>query len=119
VESRLRFAGSYGLSRTTPTRSGDTVSSQAIVYDRLRMIVHPKRLSVVLDKPYDPAKRSADSTPRSCSAQNATVIKSGGGHSTSAPRPISPPSSHAEPPTPNGSGVQFKAGRMPTLLVWR
>jgi len=104
---------SYAYSRHS---AGDTMIVGRL-YDRLQNRFTLNAFGVVLDKPYDPAKRSAGFHTEVLFGQNATVIKSGGGAldlGTQADIPHLYVTLNL--PTANGSGVQFKAGRIPTLL---
>lgn len=115
--SPLKLSGwaeaSYAYSRHS---AGDTMIVGRL-YDRLQNRFTLNAFGVVLDKPYDPAKRSAGFHTEVLFGQNATVIKSGGGAldlGTQADIPHLYVTLNL--PTANGSGVQFKAGRIPTLL---
>lgn len=96
--------------------SGDTIIVGRL-YDRLQGRFMLNALGIVLDKPYDPTKRSAGVHAEVLFGQNATVIKSGGGALDLGTQGDIP---HLyvtlNLPTANGNGVQFKAGRIPTLL---
>src|SRR3989440_9779768 len=96
--------------------AGDTIIVGRL-YDRLQSQFTLNALAIVLDKPYDPAKRSAGLHAEVLFGQNATVIKSGGGALDLGTQGDIP---HLyvtlNLPTANGNGVQFKAGRIPTLL---
>jgi hypothetical protein len=96
--------------------SGDTLIVGRL-YDRLQNRFTLNAFGVVLDKPYDPAKRSAGLHAEVLFGQNATVIKSGGGMLDLGTQGDIP---HLyvtlNLPTANGNGVQFKVGRIPTLL---
>ena len=95
---------------------GDTIIVGRL-YDRLQNRFTLNAFGVVLDKPYDPAKRSAGFHVEALFGQNATVIKSGGGALDLGTQGDIP---HLyvtlNLPTASGSGVQFKAGRIPTLM---
>jgi hypothetical protein len=94
--------------------SGDTMIVGRL-YDRLQNRFTLNALGIVLDKPYDPAKRSAGLHAEVLFGQNATVIRSGGldlGTQGDVPHLYVT----LNLPTANGNGVQFKAGRIPTLL---
>ena len=114
---RLKLSGfaevSYAYSGHS---SGDTIIVGRL-YDRLQNRFTLNAFGVVLDKPYDPAKRSAGFHVEALFGQNATVIKAGGGALDLGTQGDIP---HLyvtlNLPTANGSGVQFKAGRIPTLL---
>ena len=106
-------AGSY-------TYSGHTAGGTAIVgrlYDRLQNRFMLNALGVVLDKPYDPAKFSAGFHTEVLVGQDATVIQSDGGTFNLGPQGDIP---HLyvtlNVPTASGNGLQFKVGRIPTLL---
>ena len=96
--------------------SGDTIIVGRL-YDRLQSRFTLNALGIVLDKPYDAAKLSAGLHAEVLFGQNATVIKSGGGALDLGTQGDIP---HLyvtlNLPTANGSGVQFKVGRIPTLL---
>ena len=104
---------SYAYSRHS---MGDTIIVGRL-YDRLQNRFTLNAFGVVLDKPYDPAKRSAGFHVEALFGQNATVIKSGGGALDLGTQGDIP---HLyvtlNLPTASGSGVQFKAGRIPTLM---
>jgi hypothetical protein len=109
-----------GFADVSYAYSGHSSGDTAIVgrlYDRLQNRFTLNALGVVLDKPYDPGKRSAGFHAEVLFGQNATVIKSGGGTLDLGTEGDIP---HLyvtlNLPTANGSGVQFKAGRIPTLL---
>ncbi len=75
----LKFSGfaeaSYAYSGHS---SGDTIIVGRL-YDRLQSRFTLNAFGIVLDKPYDAAKRSAGLHAEVLFGQNATVIKSGGG----------------------------------------
>ena len=104
---------SYAYSRHSV---GDTMIVGRL-YDRLQNRFTLNALGVVLDKSYDPAKRSAGFHAEVLFGQDATVIKSSGGALDLGTQGDIP---HLyvtlNLPTASGSGVQFKAGRIPTLL---
>jgi hypothetical protein len=106
-------AGSYSY-------SGHSAGGTAIVgrlYDRLQNRFMLNALGVVLDKPYDPAKFSAGFHTEVLLGQDATVIQSDGGTFNLGPQGDIP---HLyvtlNVPTASGNGLQFKVGRIPTLL---
>src|SRR2546425_11153128 len=106
-------AGSY-------TSAGHSAGGTAIVgrlYDRLQNRFMLNALGVVLDKPYDPAKFSAGFHTEVLVGQDATVIQSDGGTFNLGPQGDIP---HLyvtlNVPTASGNGLQFKVGRIPTLL---
>ena len=106
-------AGSYSY-------SGHSVGGTTIVgrlYDRLQNRFMLNALAVVLDKPYDPAKFSAGFHTEVLVGQDATVIQSDGGLFNLGPQGDIP---HLyvtlNVPTASGNGLQFKVGRIPTLM---
>ena len=85
------------------------------LYDRFQNHFMLNALGVILDKPYDAAKVSAGFHAELLFGQNATLIKSGGfdlGGQGDIPHLYVT----LNLPTGSGNGVQFKVGRMPTLL---
>ena len=109
-----------GFAEASYAYSGHSSGDSIIVgrlYDRLQDRFTLNAFVVVLDKPYDAAKRSAGLHAEVLFGQNATVIKSGGGALDLGTQGDIP---HLyvtlNLPTANGNGVQFKAGRIPTLL---
>src|SRR5216117_3760592 len=109
-----------GFAEASYAYSGHSRGDTLIVgrlYDRLQNRFTLNAFGVVLDKPYDPAKRSAGFHVEALFGQNATVIKAGGGALDLGTQGDIP---HLyvtlNLPTANGSGVQFKAGRIPTLM---
>jgi len=104
-------AGSYAYSGRS---SGDTAIVGRL-YDRLQNRFMLNALAVVLDKPYDPAKFSAGFHTELLVGQDATVIQSGGfnlGSQADLPHLYVT----LNVPTASGNGLQFKVGRIPTLL---
>jgi len=100
--------------------SGHSAGGTAIVgrlYDRLQNRFMLNALAVVLDKPYDPTKFSAGFHTEVLVGQDATVIQSDGGFFNLGPQGDIP---HLyvtlNVPTSSGNGLQFKVGRIPTLL---
>jgi hypothetical protein len=103
-------AGSYTYSGHSV---GDTIVGR--LYDRLQNRFMLNALAVVLDKPYDPAKLSAGFHTELLVGQDATVIQSGGfniGSQADLPHLYVT----LNVPTASGNGLQFKVGRIPTLL---
>src|SRR5213080_1138543 len=106
-------AGSYSY-------SGHSAGGTAIVgrlYDRLQNRFMLNALAVVLDKPYDATKFSAGFHTEVLIGQDATVIQSDGGTFNLGPQGDIP---HLyvtlNVPTSSGNGLQFKVGRMVTLM---
>ena len=92
---------------------GDTIVGR--LYDRFQNHFMLNGLAVVLDRPYDPAKLSAGFHTELLLGQNANLIKSGG-FDLGAQGDIPHLYVTLNVPTANGNGVQFKAGRIPTLM---
>jgi putative OmpL-like beta-barrel porin-2 len=104
-------AGSYAYSGRS---SGDTAIVGRL-YDRIQNRFMLNALAVVLDKPYDPVKLSAGFHTELLVGQDATVIQSGGfnlGSQADLPHLYVT----LNVPTASGNGLQFKVGRIPTLL---
>src|SRR5438552_9692393 len=104
-------AGSYAYSGRS---SGDTAIVGRL-YDRLQNRFTLNALAVVLDKPYDPAKFSAGFHTELLVGQDA-VIQSGGFFGPSTPADLPHLYVTLNVPTASGNGLQFKVGRIPTLL---
>src|SRR5205823_7540038 len=88
-------------------------------YDRFQNRFTLNALAAVLDKPYDPAKFSAGFHTELLVGQDATVIQSNGLFAGAAtPIPIDVPHLYVtlNVPTASGNGLQFKVGRMVTLM---
>jgi hypothetical protein len=85
------------------------------LYDRLHDQFMLNALVLWLDKPHDPATRSAGFHAEVLFGQNAAVIKSGGldlGNHGDIPHLYVT----LNLPTKSGNGVQLKMGRIPTLM---
>src|SRR5213596_2226585 len=105
-------AGSYAY-------SGHSLGDTAIVgrlYDRLQNRFTLNALAVVLDRPYDPAKFSAGFHTEVLVGQDATVIQSNGFFSPGTPADVPHLYVTLNVPTASGNGLQFKVGRIPTLM---
>jgi len=108
-------AGSYAY-------SGHSLADTTIVgrlYDRFQNRFTLNALAAVLDKPYDPAKFSAGFHTELLVGQDATVIQSNGLFAGAAtPIPVDVPHLYVtlNVPTASGNGLQFKVGRIPTLM---
>src|SRR5690348_16004711 len=120
LETALAGFKLSGFAEGSYTYSGHSAGGNAIVgrlYDRLQNRFMLNALGVVLDKPYDPAKFSAGFHTEVLVGQDATVIQSDGGTFNLGPRGDIP---HLyvtlNVPTASGNGLQFKVGRIPTLL---
>src|SRR5438132_10109639 len=108
-----------GFAEGSYAYSGRSVGDTTIVgrlYDRLQNRFMLNALAVVLDKPYDPAKFSAGFHSELLLGQDATVIQSGGFFGPSTPADLPHLYVTLNVPTASGNGLQFKVGRIPTLL---
>src|SRR5213079_611136 len=105
-------AGSYAYSGRS---SGDTAIVGRL-YDRLQNRFMLNALAVVLDKPYDPAKFSAGFHTELLVGQDATVIQSNGLFAPGTPADVPHLYVTLNVPTASGNGLQFKVGRIPTLM---
>jgi hypothetical protein len=94
--------------------SGDTIIVGRL-YDRFQNQFMLNGLAVVLDKPYDPTKLSAGFHTELLIGQNANLIRSPGlylGNQADLPHLYVT----LNVPTASGNGLQFKVGRIPTLM---
>jgi hypothetical protein len=118
LETTLAGFRLTGFAQGSYAYSGRSAGDTAIVgrlYDRLQNRFMLNALAVVLDKPYDPAKFSAGFHTELLVGQDATVIQSGGfnlGSQADLPHLYVT----LNVPTASGNGLQFKVGRIPTLL---
>ena len=118
LETTLAGFKLTGFAQGSYAYSGRSAGDTAIVgrlYDRLQNRFMLNALAVVLDKPYDPAKFSAGFHTELLLGQDATVIQSGGfnlGSQADLPHLYVT----LNVPTASGNGLQFKVGRIPTLL---
>jgi len=107
-----------GFAEGSYAYSGRSVGDTTIVgrlYDRLQNRFMLNALAVVLDKPYDAAKFSAGFHSELLLGQDATLIKSGG-FDLGAEADLPHLYVTLNVPTASGNGLQFKVGRIPTLL---
>src|SRR6266513_2737896 len=122
LETTLAGFKLSGFAEASYAYSGRSLGDTAIVgrlYDRLQNRFTLNALAVVLDRPYDPAKFSAGFHTELLVGQDATVIQSNGLFAGAAtPIPIDVPHLYVtlNVPTASGNGLQFKVGRIPTLL---
>jgi hypothetical protein len=109
-----KLTGFAEVSYTTSNHAaGEVVVGR--LYDRLQDQFMLNALAVSLDKPYDPAKRSAGFHAQAVFGQNADVIQSGGfdlGTHGDLPQLYVT----LNLPTASGNGLQLKAGRIPSLM---
>src|SRR5436309_1960181 len=107
-----------GFAEGSYAYSGRSVGDTAIVgrlYDRLQNRFMLNALAVVLDKPYDAARFSAGFHAELLVGQDATVIQSNG-FNLGAQADVPHLYVTLNVPTASGNGLQFKVGRIPTLL---
>src|SRR6058998_3644501 len=107
-----------GFAEGSYAYSGRSIGDSAIVgrlYDRLQNRFTLNALAVVLDKPYDPAKFSAGFHGELLLGQDATVIQSNG-FNLGAQADLPHLYVTLNVPTASGNGLQFKEGRIPTLM---
>ena len=118
VESALAGFKLSGFAEVSYAYSDQSIGDTAIVgrlYDRFQNHFMLNALAIVLDKPYDPAKFSAGFHAEALFGQNANLIKSGGfelGEQGDVPHLYAT----LNVPTASGNGLQFKVGRIPTLM---
>src|SRR2546429_3866466 len=107
-----------GFAEGSYAYSGRSVGDTAIVgrlYDRLQNRFMLNALAVVLDKPYDAARFSAGFHAELLVGQDATVIQSNG-FNLGAQADVPHLYVTLNVPTASGNGLQFKVGRIPTLM---
>jgi hypothetical protein len=118
LETALAGFKLTGFAQGSYAYSGRSAGDTAIVgrlYDRLQNRFMLNALAVVLDKPYDPAKVSAGFHTELLLGQDATLIQSGG-FNLGAQADLPHLYVTLNVPTASGNGLQFKVGRIPTLL---
>jgi hypothetical protein len=103
--------GSYSYSGHS---AGTTIVGR--LYDRQQNAFTLNALALVLDKPYDAAKFSAGFHTEVLVGQDAPVIQSTGFFGPSTPADVPHLYVTLNVPTASGNGLQFKVGRIPTLL---
>lgn len=118
LETALAGFKLSGFAEASYAYSGRSSGDTAIVgrlYDRFQNHFMLNALALVLDRPYDATKFSAGFHTEVLLGQDATLIKSGGfdlGTQGDIPHLYVT----LNVPTPSGNGLQFKVGRIPTLL---
>jgi hypothetical protein len=118
VETTLAGFKLSGFAEASYAYSGRSVGDTAIVgrlYDRFQNHFMLNALALVLDRPYDATKFSAGFHTEVLLGQNASLIKSGG-FDLGAQGDIPHLYVTLNVPTASGNGLQFKVGRIPTLL---
>ena len=103
--------GSYSYSGHS---DGTTIVGR--LYDRQQNTFTLNALALVLDKPYDAAKFSAGFHTEVLVGQDASVIQSTGFFGLGTPADVPHLYVTLNVPTASGNGLQFKVGRIPTLL---
>ncbi len=120
LETTLAGFKLTGFAEASYAYSGRSLGDTVIVgrlYDRFQNHFMLNALAVVLDKPYDPGKVSAGFHTELLLGQNATLIKSDGGNfNLGAQGDIPHLYVTLNIPTASGNGLQFKVGRIPTLM---
>ncbi len=120
VETALSGFKLTGFAEASYAYSGRSSGDTAIVgrlYDRFQNHFMLNALAVVLDKAYEPAKFSAGFHTELLLGQNATLIKSDAGDfNLGAQGDIPHLYVTLNVPTASGNGLQFKVGRIPTLM---
>src|SRR2546430_3591096 len=118
LETALAGFKLTGFAEGSYAYSGRSVGDTAIVgrlYDRLQNRFMLNALAVVLDKPYDAARFSAGFHAELLVGQDATVIQSNG-FNLGAQADVPHLYVTLNVPTASGNGLQFKVGRIPTLM---
>src|SRR5438067_4764775 len=120
LETMLAGFKLSGFAEASYAYSGRSLGDTAIVgrlYDRLQNRFTLNALAVVLDRPYDPAKFSAGFHTELLVGQDATMIQSNAFFSCTG-TPVDVPHLYVtlNVPTASGNGLQFKVGRIPTLM---
>jgi hypothetical protein len=118
LETTLAGFKLSGFAEASYAYSDRSIGDTAIVgrlYDRFPNHFMLNALAVILDKPYDATKFSAGFHTEVLLGQNAELIKSGG-FDLGAHGDIPHLYITLNVPTASGNGLQFKVGRIPTLL---
>src|SRR5438034_1856989 len=119
LETTLAGFKLTGFAAGSSSYSGHSAGGTAIVgrlYARLQHRFMLNAFGVVLDKPYDPTKFSAGFHTELLVGQDATVIQSGGFFDPTTPADLPHLYVTLNVPTASGNGLQFKVGRIPTLM---
>ena len=118
LETTLAGFKLTGFAEGSYSYSGHSVGSTIVgrLYDRQQNTFTLNALALVLDKPYDPAKFSAGFHTEVLVGQDATVIQSNGFFGPTTPADVPHLYVTLNVPTASGNGLQFKVGRIPTLL---
>jgi len=118
LETTLAGFKLTGFAEGSYSYSGHSVGTTIVgrLYDRQQNTFTLNALALVLDKPYDPAKFSAGFHTEVLVGQDATVIQSNGFFNPTIPADVPHLYVTLNVPTASGNGLQFKVGRIPTLL---
>jgi Putative beta-barrel porin-2, OmpL-like. bbp2 len=119
LETTLAGFKLTGFAEGSYSYSGHSVGGTTIVgrlYDRQQNTFTLNALALVLDKPYDAAKFSAGFHTEVLVGQDAPVIQSTGFFGPGTPADVPHLYVTLNVPTASGNGLQFKVGRIPTLL---
>src|SRR5436305_4049543 len=120
LETMLAGFKLSGFAEASYAYSGRSLGDTAIVgrlFDRLQNRFTLNALAIVLDRPHDPTKFSAGFRTELLVGQDATMIQSNGFFSGTG-TPVDVPHLYVtlNVPTASGNGLQFKVGRIPTLM---
>jgi len=120
LETTLAGFKLSGFAEASYAYSGRSLGDTAIVgrlFDRLQNRFTLNALAIVLDRPHDPTKFSAGFHTELLVGQDATMIQSNGFFSGTG-TPVDVPHLYVtlNVPTASGNGLQFKVGRIPTLM---
>jgi len=118
LETTLAGFKLTGFAEGSYAYSGHSVGSTIVgrLYDRQQNAFTLNALALVLDKPYDAAKFSAGFHTEVLVGQDASVIQSNGFFGPGTPADVPHLYVTLNVPTASGNGLQFKVGRIPTLL---
>ena len=118
LETTLAGFKLTGFAEGSYSYSGHSVGTTIVgrLYDRLQNTFALNALAVVLDKPYDPTKFSAGFHTEVLVGQDASVIQSNGFFGPGTPADVPHLYVTLNVPTASGNGLQFKVGRMVTLM---
>src|SRR5207253_2132413 len=118
LETSLAGFKLTGFAEGSYAYSGHSVGSTIVgrLYDRQQNTFALNALALVLDKPYDPGKFSAGFHTEVLVGQDASVIQSNGFFGPGTPADVPHLYVTLNVPTASGNGLQFKVGRIPTLL---
>jgi hypothetical protein len=107
-----------GFAEASYSHSGHSGGTTIVgrLYDRHQNTFILNAMALVLDKPYDPAKFSAGFHTEVLVGQDASMIGSNGFFAAGTPADVPHLYITLNVPTASGNGLQFKVGRVPTLL---